>query len=671
MPASWRSFGDIADSVSHQDPLQHWLLVPSPAESDARKKQQADLTVAYVFNFADEASLRRFRAQFDPTEGAPGGAQVFFPKGIDAQTILGDPTLMTVGFSRLGNFDLIFEYIQERELGEVFLTGIEVENVRNLSAPLPELDPVDQNRFVAVIDTDIAFANARFRRDATRTRFAAFWDQNGEAGNQLGLFLGRALYTNDIDALLARFNQNGNVDEAALYNQYYADAYSQESFPRLPVSLGHGTHVLDVVTGGEPDGPPILGVNLRSRAVDATHGMLLFPWLILALLWILKLSATTRGTPKAHVNFSFGGIAGRHDGKSLIERVFDALVTSDLVSAVSLPAGNFYDSQTHASLSGEDLAKPGVLKWVVQPDDGSSNIVEIWLPPDAPDKSLVEVQITPPSGPARRFSDIDFGIWELSDGAEVQARVYVQRVTTFGLEARTRITIIGRHTAIDRDYFQHHGGLASLAGDWTIEVFRTGLEAERSVEFWIERDDQLGLARNGARQSYFQTYRAVWPEPLPEDLPVTNENTLSDIATGSASLVFSGAFRKDLQVPGYSSEGRAEPKLLVPTAAAICEDSRVHRGVLASGYFSGSTRAMNGTSVASAVGARIVNNRLAFGQGVLRDDIWNLAGMDNGGTPPDSAPIDPVFETYTTVPKTRIGGGILQTAWTRMPRFHK
>ena len=78
----------------------------------------------------------------------------------------------------------------------------------------------------------------------------------------------------------------------------------------------------------------------------------------------------------------------------------------------------------------------------------------------------------------------------------------------------------------------------------------------------------------------------------------------------------------------------------------------------------------NGTSVASAVGARVVNTRLAFGQGVLRADIRDLAKTENGGTPPEVAPIDPVFGTYVSVPETRIGGGILQTAWTRMPRFH-
>ena len=686
MRAQWTTHR-LTPAQTFQDPIQHWLLVPSP--EDKGDESYLELILAYAFRFDSPSVFDAFREAFGPEARKAKEEVVFFPS-LQPLQVPDSDALVVVGFSRLRNLGDIFEFLDRRreakeEAGEFFLTGVPIEDFDEVQPGQTEIEPPEADHVVAIIDTDIAFANARFRKSVDRTRIAAYWDQNATAPNSSTLLVGRALVKPTIDDYLAEFLQEGSVDEPALYAKYYADSYAPNAYPRLPASTGHGTHVLDLINGtalggGDGTGDPILAVNLRNRAVDATHGLLLLPWVLLGLLWILELCGKAI---RPQINFSFGGIAGRHDGHDPLEKVFDLVLLpgaggESRVSAVTIPAGNFYDTRTHARLTGAELAEPQTLEWMVQPDDGTSNIMEIWLPEFDSSGPHVAFSLAFPGIGPESFTDgpADMDTFrELTDGSEILARIYIQRADFFGAPPRTRITIITRHTAIDRDYFQFRGGAPDLAGRWTLEVEAVSLKEEERVEFWIERDDPLGLARNGARQSYFKAPRPVWPDKKPPSF-VRDPGTTSDIASGGETLVAAGSVRTSRQPPRYSSEGfiRKDPSgdlaEYPPTAAATCDDSDVHHGVLASGFFSGSTRAMNGTSVASAMVAHKVNAEIRAGNGVTRAEIEALAASEDGRAIPEVARINWLFGTYDpTPPKTRIGSGCLDIGWTRLPRI--
>lgn len=652
--------------------MQHWLLVPTPGnQGDESYKDQM---VAYVFRFATLEDFRIFQQRFSDNP------QIFFPQ---FGPLVGPASneALAVGVSRLGNLDEIFRFLEENADGEFFLTGVPIVDFGEVLAGSASVSIPEADNIVAIIDTDIAFANARFRDTVTTTRIAGFWDQDAGSGPAQPTVIGKVVDRDTINDYLQDFEQNGTVDEPALYAKYYADCYLPDAYPRLPPRIGHGTHVLDLIDGAEFDATdsetvPILAVDLRSRAVDATHGGLLLPWVALGLQWV---GAVTAGR-QPQVNFSFGAIAGRHDGDSPLERLLDWMIATGVVSAVTIPAGNFYGSETHAGFSGDELSSQQSLNWIIQPNDGTSNMLEIWLPACSPDEPQLSATLRSPDGTTETFTDADIGTFrELADeNGEIWARIYIQCVGIFGGTSRVRIAIFVRHTDIHRDYFQYLGGVPGLAGIWRLDLEAVSLDADDRVELWVERDDALGIARNGARQSYFEAPRPVWPEPTPVSF-VRNDGTTSDIACGERTLVAAGTDRATRQPAGYSSEGFgrdtcngavAEPVAFPPTAAATCEDSRVHGGVLASGFFSGSTVAMNGTSVASGMVARKVKDEIFAGNGVTRSDIEALAAGEDGRPIPPTACIHPLFGTYDPVPpETRIGSGCLRLPWTRLPRF--
>jgi len=666
MAAQWTGPLHLEPAENYQDPAQHWLLVPPSVGHD--NDDYKDLIVAYIFLFQSEGHMLRFENHFAPDPDRK--VVVYFPHGLRPLNFAGSDRVLAVGFSTLGSLSAIYSEIAGNELGEVFLTGVPIDDVELTEPAFGSEDVELGDNVVAIIDTDIAFANARFRKAVTETRIKAFWDQDARTGPGFPLFLGQDMRSDDIDSYLSSFNQDGNVDEPALYSKYYQDKYNSDANPRLPPSKGHGTHILDVMTGGDGPGDPIIAVDLRSRAVDATHGHFLFPWVVLGLLWILQLAKNTK---KPQINFSFGGLAGRHDGQGPMELIFDAILDADRASAITIPAGNFFNTQTHARLRGSEIRTGHSLDWLVQPDDGTSNILEIWLPACNSDDPQLDVTLQTPSGVELSFTDADLGTYrELLDGTTLLARVYVQCVSVFGASPRVRLAIFLRQTAIDRDYFQFLGGRPDLAGRWELTLTSLSLADDDNVELWIERDDALGLGGNGARQSYFDAPRPVWPEVAPSPVFVRNDGTTSDIATGTKTLVAAGSFRNSRQPAIYSSEGFDYPVAFPPTAAAICDDSRIHRGVLASGFFSESTFPMNGTSVSSAVTAHVVSGRLGSGASVTQAGIKALAAADDNRTIPPSAPINPLFETYGPVPpETRIGSGCLTSGWTRLPRIER
>lgn len=677
-----RSLGNLA---TQQDPRQHWILHPEEFDPERIDKENPNSAaiLAFLFSFELRDSFLAFRKEFEPGESPlipaqlGSGRVVLFPAVKEAH--LAEPDVTIVGFARFGLIGEMLGFLKGLKGNNTFYSsGVPIEGELAFAPYPPQPMVGDYTGPVhVIIDTEIAFANSRFLDDADHTRIAMFWDMGARIDPADPVVLGRYLNAARIEALRTSFDQSGNVDEWALYAQYDAGAYGPESRQRLPAASGHGTHVIDLFTG-EPANTagghrdiPIVAVSLPQWAVDATHGFFLFWFVKLVYDWI---ETWPLDDLKPQVNFSFGGIAGPHDGTGALEQLFDTAINNGTVSAVSIPAGNSFDSYTHAAFTAADLAQPQSLEWNIQPDDGTESFLQIWLPEcrsvDA--EPNIQLSLMTPFGLQEIFLDNVYGVREMLLGSQALARVYlICQPFSLGGPPRSVFLVAVRHTDRDKTRFLFDRGFPDLAGGWTVTVSAKHLEPDHRVELWIERDDVLPRARTGARQSYFTAPKYVIPNGSPTHSKVTNAGTISDMATGEKTIVTAGYVRSMLQPSGYSGEGFEDPFRHPPTAAAIADDSRIFRGVLAAGTFSGSTTAMAGTSAASAIAARVVAGLVNGGVVPTRNAVKGVASAQDPRPFPDTKPINPVFGTYHDglPPRSRVGWGCLKTGWTRMERF--
>lgn len=470
---------------------------------------------------------------------------------------------------------------------------------------------------LAVIDIDIAFANARFRRedDPARTRIAWFWDQGADSDPRSGPQIGREMFAPTIEGLL----QAAGGNEAALYSGYWSTTRAGPERRPTPPALAHGTHVLDTASWGLPaDDVALFAVELPALIVKGTHGAFLFPYVQLAIERIVQVAQAwaetenAKETPRIVVNFSFGSFAGRHDGQTRFERFLDKQIDDGKIAAICVPAGNSYDSRTHARLS-----EAGGVVWRIQPGDGTPSFLQIWLPRTVEQGIRMELAVTTPWGATYHIGDLSPGLHELTASGKVLARAYAETNGTDSDNARTCITLAVGHTDRFAIPLGREPGRPELAGDWQVEVTKIeGLKESEEVCLWVERDDVIRGTRTGARQSYLREASPRGTAPQREDQRgnrdangrkevVRYDGTINDFGTGRKTVVVAGHRRSDSQRVRYCSLGaRLNGQPRFPTVSAVCEESPGLHGVLAAGWSSGSVRAMGGTSVATAVVSR-------------------------------------------------------------------
>jgi hypothetical protein len=186
---------------------------------------------------------------------------------------------------------------------------------------------------------------------------------------------------------------------------------------------------------------------------------------------------------------------------------------------------------------------------------------------------------------------------------------------------KTRVVIFLAPTATDPPLASNQP--TAPAGLWRLEVRNTGA-APVVADGWIRRDETLTGRRAHGRQAYFDdpSYQRFSDKTRPIEFGgngyVKTRETLSGIATGQSTFVIGGYCRgfesSEMRPAPYSSGGphltiAGTPKL--PTCLFPSEDSIACRGVLAAGVQSGSTVAMNGTSVAAPQATRWIADQRA------------------------------------------------------------
>jgi hypothetical protein len=348
------------------------------------------------------------------------------------------------------------------------------------------------------------------------------------------------------------------------------------------------------------------------------------------------------------INFSYGIQAGPKNGTHQIERALSQLIDSrnrrGAPTCLVLPAGNSYRARATAKMELERDTSDS-LGWIMLPDDGTPNHLEIWLDGDAVGQQLssIEANLTPPVGEAaamRGLGDGDMRTLEV-DNRPI-AGVYYNVVQSPGTPARGRI-----HIAVSATASRSEGAHPAPAGRWRLTIANTS-QSRVTAHLYIQRDDTpMGYTQRG-RQSYFDHGEAYGRIPsggnyrrlkVEAGCPITSEDTLSAIATGVGSIVVGAADALDGLLPAdYTSSGPAMSRD-GPDCSAVVDHGSAHWGALAAGTYSGSVVALRGTSVAAPQLVRRVADYLESqspGPVVLTASMADSASVAVG-TPGDAA----------------------------------
>jgi hypothetical protein len=507
----------------------------------------------------------------------------------------------------------------------------------------PDDNPNARGAVVGIIDDGIAFAHRRFRRRARAgqgwiPRIEWFWDQDqagAHAHHSPGVGFGAEwsgsptsqLVAGDIATLLQVSTHAGLVDEDEVYRR----ALHGQAGGRAR----HGTHVLDLAAGTEPDeeGSAIIAVQLP-EAIAANPGDPCVQWNLLeGLAYIVwrahSIPAQIDGKPRPLVvNLSYGIFDGPHDGTLVLEKAM-ARVTQAVRKtrpfAIVMAAGNHAQERCRAKINLRGKGSTASMTWNIPPDSDRPAFAEFWtdqahlleIALESPGSDIWSTNHAPPQDPsvAARAS-----VTRCQASPDGRSRILLKVMPTFGMTP---------------------GAMLAPSGNWTIRL-TSQASGDVAVDAWIRRNDTPFGFKGRARQSRFDQRHDARFDDLgrlrEEDPPtavahppatVRREGTLNGIATGNGTIVVGAARRLEYRPPNaaplgptaYTSHGMVNGKR--PDLVARGDHSLAQPGILAAGTRSGSVVCLNGTSVA----APAVTRALATALMVQPDVAQALAGI--------------------------------------------
>jgi hypothetical protein len=513
---------------------------------------------------------------------------------------------------------------------------------------------------VAVIDDGLPFAHRNFRdKSGCRSRVEFCWLQSVaiDVGEPTVLF-GREYIREQIEELIA---QHGD-DEDTLYRVAGAMADSDEYGSLLAQHGTHGAHVMDLATGyaaERGDDPPeeirIIAVQLPNMVTVDTSSFGKDAYILSAFHYIFHRADIIANcydikNLRLVINFSYGYSGGRHDGESDLEAAIDELVRKRREhrgpTALVLGAGNTFLDRMHGTICDDDFQQGvATLPWRVQPNDRTSNYLELWFPREFNPWGFT-IELWDPWGRLRVSVPVDRErVFPLltDDGnviGELSADVHragagnpaAEGKENRGTMPRWRVVVVLAPTEPENDSLP-----GAEAGKWTVAIKRdeNAQPLGGPIHCWVQRATDIEVFRSGSRQSYFDdpadlryTEGRDFEEEEAEDVFDTgggdlNEadtekafvrrfGSLNGIATGSTSLVVAGyrlgaglcSSLKRARPSRYSSAGWPYNKEKQVDCSSMSDRSRVLPGTIAAGVRSGSLSFVQGTSAAAPFVAR-------------------------------------------------------------------
>ena len=551
-----------------------------------------------------------------------------------------------------------------------------------------------------VIDVGMPLGHKRLRFKNGKTRLLSAWQMVGNwtLSEKKELPFGCEFYEHEINQRLAEFsggNLTGKLDEDSFHQKLGILNFSQISRQTsLANRASHGAHVLDMVAGAEADDPDfarrvrIIAVNTPSSAVFGASGTFLDSYMLHAiqriadtadLIWEKKFGEDTVngliGFPIV-INLSFGKSAG---SKDTLDRFAAALLEfqrkrkSDGKSRVDIimPTGNDNLSRCNAFLKLGAKTPPQLMNWRMQPQDQSSNFVEVWINDRKRNykhaKSPVKLSLNAPSG--RRVNPKEpkgLGKGEtifcaLKRDGKVVAHIYLTRVAKRPQikpgkkatskekrrEVKYRYVLCATPT-----YRLDDSDLVAESGLWTIALKNVSQSSIRTL-LSVQTDQSISPGRSINRRSYFDDEgykeyaddgRLLESYSYPKNeaamyvnldkqskTPVRRHGTMNASSAHRAVARIGGYRANDGRPAFYSSTGRGrkngrdagvdgmvtdgENSARMPTAAMPTDDGPAHGGILSAGSSDGSRVVMRGTSFASSQAARLMILELLAGGG--------------------------------------------------------
>lgn len=347
---------------------------------------------------------------------------------------------------------------------------------------------------VGIVDYGCDFDHPNFKSNE-KTRLLYLWDQNGEGGERPKNYE----YGNEF----GRAQINTALSKQDPYN-HLKNYYIEED--------AHGTHVMDIAAGSSPaadylgvaPGADLIFVDLRRPILQKNMTAVEFAEkeletlgssrdLLDAVRYIFE-KADEKKKP-AVVNLSLAANGGGHNGTSLIESMFDDLLSNPSPKygrAIVIAAGNDYQKKLHTS-GTITAVSPARIK-VNIPDAGSGigntfdlrQEIEIWYPKG----QALKVEVIDPRGNLR--NDLTCRLGEhrtTNDGA-------VPTWTIYNAEANTGIDTKNNRVGILVD--NHSASFEK--GEWEFRLSYDELQpvTNNNIPFhaWIENISSIITKNN-------------------------------------------------------------------------------------------------------------------------------------------------------------------------------
>ena len=539
-------------------------------------------------------------------------------------------------------------------------TGAEIDDTsEGPRSEIGNLEKSKKNKIFGIIDYGCAFANEKFCslvKGKRSTRVFSIWDQQvrfaeallpGDTARAAAVKpvaayqtlrwastqsnYGYGMETFRVWSETRDGSPNMGMDEfmqqfdSALYGFDDVLCYKYADYePIQNREATHGTYIMDFAAGlpsplknftsdwaaGEThdqciEGADIVFVQLPRIFDGDTVSGVLRTFVLDAVMYILR---AAENDADVVINLSYGGVAGPHDGSSVVEKAIDDLIRlrkerlKDVTTELVTCAGNSRTSRMHAMKTIPAQSKDSRLLLSVIPDNSTIQFIEFWFDGDAKN---IQVDVSRPDGlPAiKNDGHIKVGSGEVIQLFNSSGQAIGQVCAPEKGEKSGYQLLIGlnptMNCASDEETLSH----ITPYGQWTINLINSGEQAVQ-CNAWCERDDPVFGSGHGPRQVKF----------VEDDTVLATKNNL---ASGAHTLVVGGIVLTEREfVAEYSGVGPNRQDLTkIADSETYIEDSErvvyapsehdlAYWPLAGAGVLGQSKVRYSGTSVASAVVTR-------------------------------------------------------------------